>query len=624
MPYIEISFEIKLYETSNAIQFIYHPINPQSMQDNIQVGLKGATSQDYNTRETYYDWTATTPGTACSRMYFSPPNVIPNEGLTYTFTPPGVCTKETFPYGYGFGTSGLLDACWSFEQVAGYQNWLITSASGNPNMYPYQGPMMAMFPSHGLTGAQARIKSPPMNFALYNFPELTFFMSQDSSYPLLRDSIIVEASTNNGTSWNFLKSFQRYSPGNPPHWEQKNVDLSQFHGYNNVVVGIRGVANNGNNILIDTIQITHFISLPNVATNSAVTTGQATARCTGTVVTNDPISADGVCWNTTGSPTISDPHTNDGSNSSFTSFVQGLNPNQTYYVRAYATNPVGTAYGNELTFTTCNVITLPYNEGFTDIANSGSWPCGWSNENPNFVTTSTGNGCSTPNYAEFYYSNSGKWVFSPGVSLFAGNHYSFSVWFKTDGYQGWQRFRATYGTKPDSTGMIQIPGALVNNPVNTSCVQLTGTFTPSSPGIYYIGLNCIDDGTPWYFTFDDITLTDITGISKNNNDIPKTYSLYQNYPNPFNPSTSIKFDLPAVRSQAGIPELPLIKGAGGMFTKLSIYDLTGKEVATLVNEKLSPGSYTVNFDGGNFASGVYFYKITAGDFTGTKKMVLMK
>ena len=163
--------------------------------------------------------------------------------------------------------------------------------------------------------------------------------------------------------------------------------------------------------------------------------------------------------------------------------------------------------------------------------------------------------------------------------------------------------------------MLAIEGAVINNPVNTDCAQLTGTFTPAATGYYYIGLNCIDDGTPWYFTFDDITLTDITGISKNENEIPKTYNLYQNYPNPFNPSTSIKFD---------IPELPLIKGAGGMFTTLTIFDILGKEVTTLIDEKLLPGRYEVNWNASDYASGVYFYKISAGEFTATKKMVLMK
>ncbi|MFI5145287.1 MAG: T9SS type A sorting domain-containing protein, partial [Ignavibacteria bacterium] len=92
------------------------------------------------------------------------------------------------------------------------------------------------------------------------------------------------------------------------------------------------------------------------------------------------------------------------------------------------------------------------------------------------------------------------------------------------------------------------------------------------------------------------------------NEIPDKFDLLQNYPNPFNPSTKIKFDVP---QNIGI-------------VTLKIYDLLGREVIALLNKKLQPGIYEVEWDGSNFASGVYFYKLAAGDFVETKKMVLMK
>jgi hypothetical protein len=104
----------------------------------------------------------------------------------------------------------------------------------------------------------------------------------------------------------------------------------------------------------------------------------------------------------------------------------------------------------------------------------------------------------------------------------------------------------------------------------------------------------------------------IIGINYFSQNVSKIYSLSQNYPNPFNPQTKIKFDIPAnVKGQT-------------TNVKLVIYDLLGREVATLVNEELKPGSYEADWDGSNFSSGVYFYKIIAGDFFETKKMVLMK
>ena len=97
------------------------------------------------------------------------------------------------------------------------------------------------------------------------------------------------------------------------------------------------------------------------------------------------------------------------------------------------------------------------------------------------------------------------------------------------------------------------------------------------------------------------------GIANNNNQIPNSYNLLQNYPNPFNPTTKISFALP----KAGNVEL-------------KVYDLLGREVATLINETRTAGNYTVDFNASSIASGVYFYTIKSGDFTATKKMVLIK
>jgi photosystem II stability/assembly factor-like uncharacterized protein len=101
--------------------------------------------------------------------------------------------------------------------------------------------------------------------------------------------------------------------------------------------------------------------------------------------------------------------------------------------------------------------------------------------------------------------------------------------------------------------------------------------------------------------------------------IPKEYCLYSNYPNPFNPSTKIKFDIPSkVKSQtSGYPSL-------WENVKLVIYDVLGHEVATLVNENLKPGTYEVEWDGSNLASGVYYYQLKTDEFTDTKRMILLK
>lgn len=101
--------------------------------------------------------------------------------------------------------------------------------------------------------------------------------------------------------------------------------------------------------------------------------------------------------------------------------------------------------------------------------------------------------------------------------------------------------------------------------------------------------------------------------------VPSAFALFQNYPNPFNPETRIKYHLPAtsgVNGQAGIPS--------STHVTLKVFDLLGREAATLVNESLQPGAYEAMFDGSNSASGVYFYRLNAGNFVGTRKLLLLR
>src|SRR4030095_10294387 len=104
-------------------------------------------------------------------------------------------------------------------------------------------------------------------------------------------------------------------------------------------------------------------------------------------------------------------------------------------------------------------------------------------------------------------------------------------------------------------------------------------------------------------------------INKQSEIIPEHFSLSQNYPNPFNTTTNIKFDLP----KSG-------------FVKITVYDLLGREVTQLLNQQLQAGSYNVDWDGSNYSSGVYFYKLVVGENTSSgelnysesKKMILVK
>lgn len=98
------------------------------------------------------------------------------------------------------------------------------------------------------------------------------------------------------------------------------------------------------------------------------------------------------------------------------------------------------------------------------------------------------------------------------------------------------------------------------------------------------------------------------------------FKLEQNYPNPFNPTTKIKYTIPTPPSSS-----PLAKGRNEVgFVTLKVYDVLGNEITTLVNEEKSAGVYDVDFDGAGLSNGIYFYKLTAGNYIETKKMILLK
>jgi hypothetical protein len=99
----------------------------------------------------------------------------------------------------------------------------------------------------------------------------------------------------------------------------------------------------------------------------------------------------------------------------------------------------------------------------------------------------------------------------------------------------------------------------------------------------------------------------ISSSVKQTSNLPQAFSLAQNYPNPFNPSTTIDFSLGKTSN-----------------VRLTVYNILGQKLATLVDNQMNAGAYSVQFDARNFASGVYFYRLEAGDFRANKKMLLLK
>lgn len=130
------------------------------------------------------------------------------------------------------------------------------------------------------------------------------------------------------------------------------------------------------------------------------------------------------------------------------------------------------------------------------------------------------------------------------------------------------------------------------------------------PDSIYIYIDLVDStisgATGSYANFDDLSFGKTTGINNKFNS-PITFQLKQNYPNPFNPTTTIEYQIP---KQSHVV--------------LEIYNVLGDRVKTLVNKEESAGNYKINFNASNLPSGVYFYRIEAGNFNQSKKLILLK
>lgn len=148
------------------------------------------------------------------------------------------------------------------------------------------------------------------------------------------------------------------------------------------------------------------------------------------------------------------------------------------------------------------------------------------------------------------------------------------------------------------TGIKPHPSAFINastvawihdDSVRVACLGGADLNSSATPYFDVIGCGAVESGIPRVRNF------------------PLIYSLKQNYPNPFNPTTTIEFYIAKANN-----------------VTLKVYDMLGREVSTLMNERKSAGFYSVNFDATNISSGVYFYRLTSGEFTDAKKMVVMR
>lgn len=169
-------------------------------------------------------------------------------------------------------------------------------------------------------------------------------------------------------------------------------------------------------------------------------------------------------------------------------------------------------------------------------------------------------------------------------SAFAGGNYDYlTVGYRTDGSLFWSKMETGTGGANDYASYVVA--------TDSQSVYVTGSANFSSTGIAYFTLR----------------YTSCTGIEPVSGNVPSSFALMQNYPNPFNPVTTIRFDI-----------------AKSTFVKISVFDITGREVEVLASENVKPGEYEVKWNAAKYSSGVYFYSIVTDNFVDTKKMILTK
>jgi hypothetical protein len=255
---------------------------------------------------------------------------------------------------------------------------------------------------------------------------------------------------------------------------------------------------------------------------------------------------------------------------------------------------------------------------------TGTEPDGWLTNNvPGFAqpvqqssTSHSGSSSAKAEVVSYFGSPWPAW-------LWAGdNGYGFPVSQRHASLTGYYQFHQMAGDALYISATMYKDGAGFGAGTFFTGVQAS-SWTPFSIDIFYLTGEVPD--TAWIFIevfdttgnatisgsyalVDDLAFMGISDIRQvENSNLAQVYQLKQNYPNPFNPTTNIEFSIPKSSD-----------------VKLVIYNQLGQAVATLVDKTLSPGSYSVDWNAEGLPSGVYFYRITAGDFTQTRKLLLTK
>lgn len=519
---------------------------------------------------------------------------------------------STFPY-VATGDNNL-----GWNVVQGPVLWYVAPATQNPSGAASNPALICNFYGQP-AGVEGLVVSPAFNFTALSNPVLHFYVAY-RTYPTFNDSLQVLISVDGGITFintpvpyrkannstpslaTLPPSISEFNPAAPSQWRHETIDLSAYAGVNNVFIAFRGVSAFGNNLWIDNFIVTNADGYCTSAVSSPGSFSCNPIVSTNMISTGDP--SGGVLSVTehlfqSPVPSLATPKiavnttatTQDGS--IFTPNIIG--PDAWFTVSYTGNDQYGYANYNLSIdvsgFISVLDITKLYIVKRSDL--TGSWI---SLNTTASGSTLTASGLTT--FSDFGVGGDSSQnplpvELSSFVSTANGNNVTLDWSTATEtNNSGFDIERSRVNDEWTRIGNVSGMGT------TSSSNSYSFTDRGLSSGKYNYRLKQIDfNGNFEYFS-----LSNEVAIGT-----PERFSLSQNYPNPFNPSTNINYDLPFDSK-----------------VSIKIFDMSGREVASVVNEFKTAGFYTVNFNASALSSGVYFYIINADNFTATKKMILVK
>lgn len=519
---------------------------------------------------------------------------------------------STFPY----VATGDNNIGWNVVQ--GAVLWYVAPAIQNPSGAASNPALICNFYGQP-AGVEGLVVSPAFNFTSLSKPVLHFYVSY-RTYPTNNDSLQVLISVDGGITFidtpvpyrkannstpslaTLPPSNSEFNPSIPSQWRHETIDLSAYAGINNVFIAFRGVSAFGNNLWIDNFIVTNADGYCTSTVSSPGSFSCNPILSTNMISTGDP--SGGVLsvtehLNQSPVPSLATPNiavntsatTQDGS-----IFTPNIIGPDAWFTVSYTGNDQYGYAGYNLSIDVSGYIsvldiTKLYIVKRCDL--TGSWI---SLNTTASGSTLTASGLTT--FSDFGVGGDSSQnplpvELSSFVSTANGNNVTLDWSTATEtNNSGFDIERSSVNEQWSRIGNVSGMGT------TSSSNSYSFTDRGLSSGKYNYRLKQIDfNGNFRYYN-----LSNEIQIG-----IPGKFEMSQNYPNPFNPATNINYNIPADSK-----------------VSIKIFDMSGKEVSTLINEFKTAGYYTVNFNAASLTSGVYFYTINADNFTATKKMLLVK